>query len=198
MKQSISLLFLLFNFVAFSQSQGKPTYFYLENQEIDKDQFLKLDERKTYHKEVVTDTAIFVKAYQHKNIGHLDSLQHNQINLLLKKNIGEKYNSDKKNMIHLYSKNDDKIQEDAQFKKYWRWISMNRRNYQSYLMGTKNSEIKADEKNNIYVDSYDILRKLFFKDSDFDLNHLLIKPSGEVYVFFGMDNILSVLGYAAD
>lgn len=198
MKQSLSLLILLFSFAAFSQAQDKPTYFYLENEEIDKDQFAKLDERKTYHKEVVTDTAVFVKAYQHRNIGQLDSVQHAQINVFLEKNIGKKYDSNRKNMIHLYAKNDDKIQKDAQFKKYWKWISRNRDRYNSYLIGTKTSQIEADQKNHMYIDSYDLLRNLFFKDSDFDINHLLIKPSGEVYVFFGMDDILGVLDYAAD
>lgn len=198
MKQSISILVLFFSFVAFSQSHDKPTYSYFENQQINKAQFAKLDERKTFLKEVVTDTALLVKAYQHKNIGHLDSVQHAQINLFLEKIIGKKFNPNRKNMIHLYSKNDYKIQEDAKFKKYWKWISNNRDRYQSYLMGTKASQIKADKKNHIYVDSYDLLGNLFFNKSEFDINHLLIKPTGEIYIFYGMDNILSVLDHSVD
>lgn len=198
MKQSQLLLLLLFSFVGFSQAQDKSTYFYFENQEIEKKQFKKLDERKTYRKKVVTDTAIYIKAYQHKKIGRLDSVQHAQINLFLEKIIGKKFNPNKKNMIHLYNKNDDNIHRDGNFKQYWRWISRNGNQYNSYLIGTKASEIDKDEKNHIYKDSYDLLRNFFFKDSHFEINHLLIKPSGEVYIFYGMEDILAVLDWSVD
>ncbi len=196
MKHVLLIMVLFTNLIAFSQT--KSIYFYFENQEITEKQFENLDERKTFIKETTNDTVVLKNAYLHKRVGKLDSVQQYQINLFLKKIIGKKFSVNKKTMIHLYSKNEERMQKDADYKKYWKWISSNRSRYQAYLIGTKNSQVEEDMKNHIYVDSYDLLKNLFFKGSNFDINHLLIKPDGEIYIYYGMNDLLAVLDSSVD
>lgn len=184
--------------MAFSQSNKKPVYFYFDNQEISKKEFEKLDERKIFIKEIEKDTAIIRNVYLHKNIGKLDSVQHYQINMFLQKIVGEDFSVQKKTMIHLYNKNDAKLYKDSKFKKYWKWIKNNSDRYQAFLIGTKDSQIEEDKKNHIYLDSHNLLKNIFFKNSDFEINHLLIKPNGEIYIYYGLNDILNVLDWSVD
>ena len=101
-------------------------------------------------------------------------------------------------MIHLYRKKDDKIYEDSKFKKYWRWIKNNSQRYQAFLIGSKDSQIEEDNEQHIYLDNYNLLESLFFKSSAFEINHLLIKPDGEIYIYYGLTNILDVLDWSVD
>jgi len=50
-------------------------------------------------------------------------------------------------MIHLYSTNDVNIYKDSKNKNYWKWIKNNSNGYQSFLIGTKNSNIELNKKN---------------------------------------------------
>ena len=36
------------------------------------------------------------------------------------------------------------------------------------------------------------------KSSAFEINHLLIKPDGEIYIYYGLTNILDVLDWSVD
>ena len=198
MKQ-ISILFILFfNLLTFGQKIQKLTYFYFENQQISKQHFEELDSRKIFIKEIENDTSIIKNIHLHKNLAKLDSVQHSQINTFLKKIIGNDYKVNKKTMIHLYRKKDDKIYEDSKFKKYWRWIKNNSQRYQAFLIGSKDSQIEEDNEQHIYLDNYNLLESLFFKSSAFEINHLLIKPDGEIYIYYGLTNILDVLDWSVD
>ena len=198
MKQ-ISILFILFfNLLTFGQKIQKLTYFYFENQQISKQHFEELDSRKIFIKEIENDTSIIKNIHLHKNLAKLDSVQHSQINTFLKKIIGNDFKVNKKTMIHLYRKKDDKIYEDSKFKKYWRWIKNNSQRYQAFLIGSKDSQIEEDKGRHIYLDNYNLLENLFFKSSDFEMNHLLIKPDGEIYIYYGLTNILNVLDWSVD
>jgi hypothetical protein len=198
MKQ-ISILFILFfNLLTFGQKIQKLTYFYFENQQISKQHFEELDSRKIFIKEIENDTSIIKNIHLHKNLAKLDSVQHSQINTFLKKIIGNDFKVNKKTMIHLYRKKDDKIYEDSKFKKYWRWIKNNSQRYQAFLIGSKDSQIEEDNEQHIYLDNYNLLESLFFKSSAFEINHLLIKPDGEIYIYYGLTNILDVLDWSVD
>lgn len=100
-------------------------------------------------------------------------------------------------MIHLY-RNQNQIYEDADNTRYWDWIANNSAKYQSLLIGTKNSKINIDTSKRIYLDNYNVLENLFFSASKFEINHLLLKPNGEVYIFYGIDDILNVLDWSVD
>jgi len=198
MKQIPILFILLFNLITFGQKKQKLTYFYFENQQISRQQFEELDSRKVFIKETENDTSIIKNIHLHKNLAKLDSVQHSQINTFLKKIIGNDFKVNKKTMIHLYKKKDDKIYEDSKFKKYWRWIKNNSQRYQAFLIGSKDSQIEEDNEQHIYLDNYNLLESLFFKSSAFEINHLLIKPDGEIYIYYGLTNILDVLDWSVD
>lgn len=100
-------------------------------------------------------------------------------------------------MIHLY-RNNENIYKDSKYKKYWKWIKRSSKQYQSFLIGTKDSQIEPNKKNHIYLDKKNLIEKLFFKSSDFKINHILIKPNGEVYIYFGLNDILHVLDWSVD
>lgn len=198
MKKNLNLLIFLISITCFGQNFNKKTLYYFQNNQITKAEFESLDNRKVYTKTIENDSSIIENKYLHKNVGKLDSIQFHQIAMFLKKIIGSEYNQENKTMIHLYSNNDENIHKDSKYKKYWKWIKNNSNRYQSFLIGTKESQIKPNEKNHIYLDEYNLIEKLFFQSSDFKINHLLIKPNGEIYIYFGLNDILQVLDWSVD
>lgn len=197
MKQTFATLFVLTILLVACQSNKNVVYVDANNQKITKARFNSFDQNKFYTKTFVKDTLTVKKIYPHRKIGMLDSVQLQQFKTFLAKTFGNDFNENKKTMIHLYSKNDN-IKEDSKYRRYWSWIEDNSDRYQAFLVGTKNSSIKADKENHIYVDSYGLLNHLFFRDSDFDINHLLLKPNGIIYIYYGMKDILGVLDWSID
>ncbi|HET8810579.1 MAG TPA: hypothetical protein VFM65_10000 [Flavobacteriaceae bacterium] len=197
MKRIFTILFAFFIQFAVCQNSKNVVYVDENNQQMTEDDFESLDERKFYFKIFENDTLTVKKVYPHRKIGALDSIQLQQFKTFLVKTLGNDFNENKKTMIHLYSKNDH-IKKDSNYKRYWTWIEDNSDRYQAFLIGTKNSNIKADKENHIYVDSYGLITHLFFRESDFDINHLLLKPNGAIYIYFGKEDILGVLDWSVD
>lgn len=198
MKKFFFIIITLVSVNSYSQFLDKPHRYFFQNTEVSKTEFESYKSSKTYTRKVEDDAAITETLYLHKNIGKLDSLQHQQVTMFLSKIIGSDYKANKKTMIHLYRKEGTQIKKDSKQKKYWKWIKSNSKEYQSFLIGTKNSRINPEPENHIYYDSYDLLEKLFFKNSDFEINHLLIKPNGDLYIYFGLDDILNVLDWSTE
>ena len=196
MKTNFTTLMFLITISCFCQKNNKKTYHYFQNSEISKTDFKSIDIRKIYTRKIENDTSIIKNAYLHKNIGKLDSIHFRQITMFLSKIIGSEFSEEKKTMIHLYRENDKNIYKDSKYKRYWNWIKNNSNQSQSFLIGTKDSKIEPDKNNHIYLDQYNLIEKLFFQNSDFKINHLLIKPNGEVYIYFGMNDILDVLDWS--
>lgn len=194
MKKILAVLLIAMTFTANSQTK-KIIYLY-NKLPITEAEFKSLDERKSYTKVMENDTAIIKSSYPHKVIGKLDSLQHVQINTYLEKIIGKDFDRNKMTMIHLYSQNDERIKKDSRLDKYWSWIRKNSNKYQAFLIGIKESKIEAKTKKHIYLDVNNIFRNSFFKNSDFSINHLFIKPDGEIYIYYGLDDIFYVLDWS--
>jgi|TARA_B110000259_G_C13849821_1_gene336306 hypothetical protein len=198
MKKNLTTIIFLISITCFSQNFSKKIQYNLKNDKITKAEFESLDNRKIYIRTIENDSSIIKNIYLHKKIGKLDSIQFHQITMFLTKIIGSEFNKEKKTMLHLYRNNDDNIYKDSKYKKYWKWIKNNSNRYQSFLIGTKESQIEPNKKNHIYLDQYNLIEKLFFQSSDFKINHLLIKPNGEIYVYFGLNDILHVLDWSVD
>ncbi|MBU2949747.1 hypothetical protein KO493_03435 [Tamlana agarivorans] len=198
MKINLTTLVFLISVACFSQNFSKKKQYYFQDNLITEAQFKSLDKRKIYTKTIENDTLRIEQVYRHKKIGKLDSIQFHQINMLLKKMVGTEFNPEIKTMIHLYSNNDKAIYRDSKNKKYWKWIKTNANRYQSFLIGTKTSRVEPQAKNHIYLDQYNVLERLFFKDSEFKTNHLLIKPDAEIYTYFGLEDISYVLDASID
>jgi hypothetical protein len=198
MKKNLTIIIFFISITCYCQNFKKKTYYYFQNKEITKSVFKSLDNRKYYTRKTENDTSIIKNIYSHRNIGILDSIKLKQITSFLTKIIGSEFNQEKKTMIHLYRNNDKNIYKDSKYKRYWEWIEINSNRYQSFLIGTKDSKIKPNKQEHIYLDYYDLLEKLFFQNSDFKINHILIKPNGEIYIYFGLNDILTVLDWSVD
>lgn len=198
MKKTLTTIIFFISITCFSQDLSKETLYYFQGNQITKTEFESFDNRKIYTRTIENDSSSIEKIYLHKNIGKLDSIQLKQVTMFLTKIIGSEFNQEKKTMIHLYRENDKNIYSDSKYKKYWKWIKNNSKRYQSFLIGTKDSQIEPNKKKHIYLDQYDLIEKLFFQSSDFKINHLLIKPNGEIYIYFGLNDILHVLDWSMD
>ncbi|TQD39787.1 hypothetical protein [Haloflavibacter putidus] len=192
------LMFVFLFIVAKSFAQEKKEIFYLvsEKQILTEQTYKTLDQRKIFTKTVENDSTIVTEIFPRKNTAQLDSTQHQQIKMFLSKIIGKDYNPEKNTMLHLYSDNTEKVKNDLKHKKYWRYIRKNKRKIQAFLIGTKNSGIQANPKKHLYHDPYNLLHNLFFKDSEFKMNHLCIKPNGEVLIFYGLESNLHALDWS--
>lgn len=194
-------LYLIASLLIFgiSYSQKKDTiYIDFDGKKVNRLQFEGLDQSNM--RIVIHDFTFPIKkiAFSKKNIGNLDSIQASQLNMYLQKIIGPNFDKSKRTFIHLYKNNDKQIKHDSQNQKYWAYIKNSQDKYQSFLFGEKNSDIETDSKNHIYVDDYGLIEKLFFKKTEYNINHLVIKPSGEIYVFYGTANILYILDASID
>lgn len=196
MKKKLLVAFMFYSFMTFSQSKEK-IYLINENEKVSKQQFEALDKEKIYFTKIKNDSSIISIANSRQKIIQLNPSQQSQISLYLDKIIGVNYDSTKKTMIHLYRKN-QKIGNDSEYKRYWSWIESNSNKYQAFLLGSKNSKIVENSKKHIFLDNDGLFENSFFSKSDFEINHILIKPSGEVYVFYGMEDILNVLDKSVD
>jgi hypothetical protein len=190
----IFIVAVLFSWVQTVTCQNKKQIVYMNSNgvEISEKDYRALNSRETFIKETENDSLIFKTIFQRKNIIQLDSIGHNQFKMFLKKIIGEDFYDYKHTIIHLY-RSSDKLYKDVSNKGYWEWIETNSNKYQSFFIGTKDSDINVEKNKHIYVDEYDYLKKLFFKNSDFSINHIFLKPNGEIYYYFGIENIVYVL-----
>ncbi|MXV38672.1 hypothetical protein GO491_08305 [Flavobacteriaceae bacterium Ap0902] len=193
MKNYITLLIITISTATlFGQNLNQDTLYYFQNAPITKIQFDLLNPSKTFTKTIKSDSALIQAAYLHKNMGHLNAPQYKQLSETLSNIMDSEFDATKNTLIHLY-RSDEQIYQDAEYKKYWKWIDRNEDSFQSFLIGTKNASVTPDSKRHIYLDENNLIEKLFFKNSDFTINHLLIKPDGEVYIYFGLNDILEVL-----
>ncbi len=192
----IHIFSLLFFIAGFGQEKKKIRYMVPDQQVLSEKVYKSLDQRKIFTKTVENDSTIVTEIYPRKNTAQLDSTQHQQLKMFLSKIIGEDYDPEKNTMLHLYSEKTEKINKDIEDKRYWRYIKKNKRKFQSFLISTKNSGIQANPKKHLYHDPYNLLQNLFFKDSEFKMNHLCIKPNGEVHIFYGLESNLHALDWS--
>lgn len=190
-----TLFFISLSNSLLSQNSKKIIYLNTDNIEITKKQYNTAHKKTTFNVETENDTVIIKKLYSRKNFVKLDSIYLNQIKGFLTKVSGAEFDKNKNTIIHLYRENNN-IRKDIKYKKYWNYIKKHSNKYQSFLIGSKESGIKQDIKHHIYLDEKDFLNYLFFENSIFEINHLFIKPNGETFIFFGVDDILMVLDWS--
>lgn len=185
------LLFVSSLQIANGQTYIKTIYHNEYGEEITSEESAEANPYQYYLKVVETETYIIKTLQSRKHEVQFDSIQFVQLKLFLKKITGEGFDERKNTMIHLYRTDD--LKNDDQNKAYWNWVHEHSESLQSFLVGTKNSGITAKPKKQVYLDEYDMLDKLFFKGSDYDLNHLYIQPNGTIFFFYGMDDISAAL-----
>lgn len=197
MKKLITILFFVL-VIHSSWSQNEKDIIYLDNNnaQLTKKEFQSLNSKDVYIFEEWNNGIQYRKVVYKKNYAKLDSIKLNQIKALLSKIIGSDYLPTKNTMIHLYSEKDEFLIASIKNRKYWNWIRKNDKKFQAFLIGTKDSGIKKQSKNHVFSDNYDILKNLFFSDFDFKINHLFLKPNGEVLIYYGDNDILKILDWS--
>jgi len=191
MKKILTLSILCFLFKNIFSQNKKTIYLNQYDVEVSEKQFNSFNKKEVYIKESENDTLLIKKIIFKKNIGTLKPKQHKQVNQILFKIIGSSFDLKKNTIIHFYNKNNKALKKDLKNKRYWGWIKTNSQKIQSFLIVSKESEITKDK--HIYIDSLDLLRKVFFSNNDFNINHLYIEPNGDISIFYGDDDILKIL-----
>jgi len=192
MKKTLTISILCFVFQnVFSQNKRETIYLDQYDFKISKKQFNSINKKEVYIKKIENDTLITKKIIYRKNIGTLKPKQHEQINQILFKIIGSSFDLKKNTMIHFYNKNSKALKKDLKNRSYWSWIRTNSHRIQAFLIASKESEIIKGK--HIFFDTSDLLRKVFFSNNEFNINHLYIKPNGDILIFYGDDDILKIL-----
>src|SRR5690554_7875936 len=88
----------------------------------------------------------------------LTQTENEQVRLILEKIVGKDIDRNKAIAIHLYKKNDKKLQHDIKYKRYWRSIKRNPNRIEGYLIVSKDSSIKQNPEKDVYIDSYNFFR----------------------------------------
>ena len=198
MVKKLTLAFYLLSFASLSQNQNKKIYYFFDDNPISKTAFDLLNKNKTYWLETKNDSSIIKKSYLHEKIFQLDSTEIKKMRIVLNKIIGSNFNPKLKTMIHVFKEKDKSFSKSLNNKKYFEYVNNHFDKYQYYFIGTKDSQIVPDDKNHTYIDYDNLLEKLFFQNSPFKINHLLFKPDGLVYLYFGLEDTLLVLDMAVD
>jgi hypothetical protein len=174
--------------------QLKDTIYVGPNDEkMNKRAYTSFENRNHYKLGFENDTLYIRKIFPRKSAAKLDSIKHQQLKQILLKITDSEYDETRTTMLHVYRKNNGKTEKDIKYKRYWDYIERHPKWLQSFLIGTKNSGLEGNAKKHVYIDSYDLLHNLFFRNSPFDINHLSINPKGEVRIFYGTDDILYIL-----
>ncbi|WP_452602686.1 hypothetical protein [Pontimicrobium sp. MEBiC06410] len=191
-------IFIIFNFVllfqnGFSQNQRKTVYLNQNNEEVTKSQFDSIDKKKVYLRKNKTDTLITHKYIYRKNYGELNPTQQKRVNQLLKSTIGNSFDENKYTMIHFFDEESKALKKGMKNEKYWSWIKRNSNRFQAFFIASKTVGIKKNKQRQLYIDTTNKIRDVFFFNSDFKINHVFIQPNGKIIVFYGNDNILYIL-----
>lgn len=190
----ITAIILLIVNTFFGQSEKQVVFMDSNGKIIASRDIKRADSNRQFLRVIENDTAIIKILQPRKHEIILNVLQFTQLKMLLKKIIGNSYDERKNTMIHLYRKAD--TNEDENYSQYWNYIALHSDKLQAYLIGTKNSGIKRNFDKNIYIDTYDMLNNMFFKDSPYDLNHIYIGSNGEISYFYGLEDILWILDWS--
>jgi hypothetical protein len=126
-------------------------------------------------------------------VDKLTQTENEQVRLIIDKIVGKDIDRNKAISIHLYKKNDKKLQHDIKYKRYWRWIKKNPNRIEAFLIGDKNSGITPNPEKHVYIDSYNFFYNTFFNNSELDYNHIIFKPDGTYKLYHGNYDNLGVI-----
>lgn len=129
-------------------------------------------------------------------IGQLNTSQLEKTNEFLTKSINKDHDINIPVIIHFFDGKNEILTASLENKRYWKWIKKNSKKIQSYLIVPKGSNITPNQKNHLHKDDKEFLKKLFFENSNFEINHVYIKPNGEVKIFYGNEDIIEVLDFS--
>jgi hypothetical protein len=185
---------LVFCFVSLASAQTKNerTVYKFGNEYLKKVEFEKLNPYRFYVIETKNDTIIIKEAFSRVFETTLDSVKFLQLKNHISKLTKQKYDPEKKALFHLYRGESKKANQIFINKKYWNYL---KDGSQSFIVSSTEIKLKRNLKYHFHIDKNDILNKLFFKKSVFKINHLIISPSGDVKLIYGVEDILCLLDF---
>lgn len=186
----------LFSFLSFSQTEKNIIYQDKYGIQISEETFLQYDKVKNYIVKTENDNTITNKITPRLGFSQLNNNQLNIIHSKLKNLIGNEFNPKKNIAIHTFNKERKALKKAINNKQYWDYIkytNTTNEKYQSFLVISKDSKEVKSNKRKVYIDNENFILNTFFSKSIFDINHIIIKPDGKLYTFYGNPDILMAL-----
>lgn len=187
------LITLLVSFSLLSQNNVKKTIYLFNNKEITQSEFNKLNLNKFFIKETEFDSIIVKDIRLNKILVNLNDKEKESFFKFIEKNTNKKFNKQKQTLIHFYSLKERIPKNDPNFRSYKNWLQDNSSKYQSYIFLKPNSE---KNRKRIFIDKDNFIENLFFSKSPFDINHIFINSKQEIYVYYGIEDLLFVLDWS--
>ncbi|WP_034058378.1 hypothetical protein [Lacinutrix jangbogonensis] len=184
-----SVLSLAFT-ICFAQ-KNKTVYLNADSVVITKQEFKVADKLKFYKKEVKTDTLTINTLKSKRAYGFLDTKNKEFVLSILEKLSGESTSRNSAIYIHSFKDNEKALEKALKNKCYWKYLKRYPKQYRSFLL----TDIlnKTNKSRCIYGDDKDILQKLFFSFSEFEVNHVIIQASGEFVIYYGTYDLCYIL-----
>jgi hypothetical protein len=183
-----------FTAVLTAQTKRDTTLYKYGNIYMQEAMFNKLNPYKVYVIDFVTDSTVTKEAFSRNVEVELDSLQFIQIKTHIAKLTSQKYNPNKTAIFHLFSGDTNEANKIFHNERYWNFQEEHNFPVQSFILSEKDVALKDEPSNFFYLDERQFLEKLFFKNSIFNINHLIIKPDGNMLLIYGIQDI----GYPLD
>lgn len=144
---------------------------------------------KTFENYATIDHKLYMNTYESK----LTPTEYVQVKLMIEKIVAKEIDSNRTIVIHLYYKNDKKLLHDVKYKRYWNSLKKHPNRIESFLIGNNDSGIISNLEKHVHIDYYNFLDKTFFKNSELDFNHLVLKPDGSYKLYLGNYDTLAIL-----
>lgn len=191
------IVFLLILVYAATYSQVNTVYYDLDQNLISKSDFDALDESIYFKQEKRKDSLKIYFIGNKESHGTLDATQKSQFFSLLEKITSKKIYKEANTLIHFYQEDSPHVQKSIENRKYWRWNKRYPKRINAFIICSKESKIDVSKSKKLHLDTYNIIKRLFLKNSQTAIGHIFIKTDGSFKVLDGASkNIFCLLDSA--
>lgn len=189
-KQIQILLFLLLFLNGYAQKK-KTVYINADSIIITKKEYKAANNNLFSKEKVTTDSLITNRLKSKRAYGFIIAEYKKLLFSILDKLSNETTDRNSKIFIHNFSNLKKPLKKAEKNKCYWDYLNANQKKYTSFLI-TSLPSLKT-KKNRTFYDEKKIIQQLFFSFSDYEINHVIIKPNGEFTIYYGDYNMCYIL-----
>lgn len=189
-KQIQILLFLLLFLNGYAQKK-KTVYINADSIIITKKEYKAANNNLFSKEKVTTDSLITNRLKSKRAYGFINAEYKKLLFSILDKLSNETTDRNSKIFIHNFSNLKKPLKKAKKNKCYWDYLNANQKKYTSFLI-TSLPSLKT-KKNRTFYDEKKIIQQLFFSFSDYEINHVIIKPNGEFTIYYGDYNMCYIL-----
>ena len=140
---------------------------------------------------IKTDTSTIYKLKSKRAYGFLDEKNKILLFSILDKLSTETTNINTKIFIHNFNRNEKRLKTAINNDCYWHYVENKHDNCTSFLLTNKPDTKKKNSRT--FYDEKKLIHQLFFSFSEFEVNHVIIKPTGEFTIYYGTYDICHIL-----